>query len=76
MWVSIKPELWPTCKPWFPGPANVVVVVMLERAIIRASEQAAQCGEPHTVWRASRRIREQQLSCTRLELTRLGLCFS
>jgi hypothetical protein len=23
MWVSMEPELYPTCSPWLPSPANV-----------------------------------------------------
>jgi hypothetical protein len=26
-WVSIEPELCPTCNPWFLGPVNVVVTL-------------------------------------------------
>jgi hypothetical protein len=68
MWVSIEPELWPTCKPWFPGPANVVVVVMLGRAIVRASEQAAQCGEPRAGSRAAALVHEAGTGTARLAL--------
>jgi hypothetical protein len=27
MWVVMLPELYPTCKPWFPESANVVVTL-------------------------------------------------
>jgi hypothetical protein len=29
MWVVMLPELYPTCNPWFPEPANVVVTLGL-----------------------------------------------
>jgi len=46
-WVSTEPELYPTCSPWMPSPAKVVM--MLGKAIVRTSEQAAQSGGSHCV---------------------------
>ena len=46
MWVWIKPELYPTCNPRFPGPVNVVVTLGRAIALYVTVAGFARCCRP------------------------------
>jgi hypothetical protein len=39
-WLSIEPELYPTCSPWLLSPSNLVV--MLGKVIVHGSDWTVQ----------------------------------